>query len=96
MNQNAKTAEKRGIEIFRVDPETEARQIERLERVRRERDSAKVEEALDRVRTAAETGENLMAPILDAVRVYATQGEICDALREVFGTYTPDPLTTGV
>jgi methylmalonyl-CoA mutase N-terminal domain/subunit len=96
VNQGAKADEKRGIDIFRVDPETETRQIERLERVRRERDSSKVEEALDRVRTAADSGENLMAPILDAVRVYATQGEICDALREVFGTYTPDSLTTGV
>ncbi len=96
VNQSVRVDEKRGIEIFRVDPESERRQIERLERVRRERDAIKVEEALDRVRDAAESDENLMAPILDAVKVYATQGEICDALREVFGTYTPDSLTTGV
>ncbi len=96
VNHLARDAEEREIEIFRLDEESEKRQIERLERVRRERDAGKVEEALDRVRRAAEDGENLMAPVLDAVKVYASQGEICDALREVFGVYTPDSLTTGV
>jgi methylmalonyl-CoA mutase N-terminal domain/subunit len=84
------------IELFRLDPASERRQIERLRAVRARRDAAKVAEALERVREAAEGGENLVPPILEAVKLYATQGEVCDVLREVFGTYTPDSLTTGV
>jgi len=87
---------KRAIDIFRLDEETERRQLERLAAVKAKRDASKVAETLDAVREAAHSGENLVPPILEAVKVYATQGEICDVLREVFGTYVPDTLTSGV
>jgi methylmalonyl-CoA mutase N-terminal domain/subunit len=87
---------KRAIEIFRLDEQTERRQIERLAAVKAKRDAGKVVETLERVREAAQSGENVVPPILEAVKVYATQGEICDVLRDVFGTYVPDTLTSGV
>ncbi len=75
------------IPLLKVDPEGERRQIERLKRVRRERDNGAVREKLAALREAAQGTENLMPYILDAVRVYATLGEICGVLREVFGEY---------
>jgi methylmalonyl-CoA mutase N-terminal domain/subunit len=96
VNLGARAAEQRSLEIFRLDPDSERRQIARLARVKEQRAAGKVAEALERVREAAEGGENLVPPILEAVKLYASQGEICDALREVFGTYTPDSLTAGV
>ena len=87
---------KRAIDIFRLDEQTEARQIARLREVKGRRDAGKVAETLEAVREAAIDGTNLVPPILEAVKVYATQGEICDVLREVFGTYVPDTLTSGV
>lgn len=86
----------RAIDIFRLDEQTERRQIERLAAVKAQRDAAKVAETLEAVREAAQGGDNLVPPILEAVKVYATQGEICDVLREVFGSYAPDTLTSGV
>ena len=88
--------EERQIELFALDPASEAQQIERLERVRRERDDEKARQSLERVKAAARGSENVMPSVLEAVKAHASQGEICDALREVFGTYTPDSLTTGV
>ena len=96
VNHLAKDDEERQIELFALDPGSEQRQIERLEALRERRDNTKVDAALGRVRAAAETDENLMPSILEAVKVLATQGEICDVLREVFGVYTPDSLTSGV
>jgi len=64
-----------------------ARQIERLERTRRERDGDAVERALERVRAAAEKRENVMPPIIDAVETYATVGEVSRALETVYGKY---------
>jgi len=75
------------IPLLKVDPEGERRQIERLERVRRERDNVAVMEKLAALREAAQGAQNLMPYILDAVRVYATLGEVCGVLREVFGEY---------
>ncbi|MCS5619485.1 MAG: methylmalonyl-CoA mutase family protein [Myxococcota bacterium] len=96
VNHLAKDDEERQIELFALDPGSEQRQIERLEALRERRDNTKVDAALGRVRAAAETDENLMPSILEAVKVLATQGEICDVLREAFGVYTPDSLTSGV
>jgi len=73
---------------FKIDPETERKKIEDLGRLRRDRAQAKVKETLRRVRAAAESGENLVPAILAAVKEYATIGEICDQLREVFGEYS--------
>ncbi len=75
------------IPILQMDPEGERRQLERLARVRRERDNVAVEERLSALRDAAQGTENLMPYILDAVRAYCTLGEICGVLREVFGEY---------
>jgi methylmalonyl-CoA mutase N-terminal domain/subunit len=96
VNVGTRGDEKRGIEIFRLDSDCERRQIEQLARVKAQRDAGKVAAALEQVREAAESDQNLVPPILEAVKLYTTQGEICDVLREVFGTYTPDSLTTGV
>jgi methylmalonyl-CoA mutase N-terminal domain/subunit len=75
------------IETLHIDEDVARRQCARLEKLRTERDDGAVQRALDRLREAAEGTENLMHPILDAVRAYATLGEMCDVLRGVFGTY---------
>jgi methylmalonyl-CoA mutase, N-terminal domain len=75
------------IPILQMDPEGEAKHLQRLNRIRQERDQERVQQALDALRIAAQGDENLMYPVLDAVRAYATIGEICDVLREVFGVY---------
>ena len=67
--------------------ETERRQIERLKRLKEERDNQTVSEVLDRVRNVAGGDENVMPVLIEAVKAYATVGEISDALREVFGEY---------
>jgi len=76
-------------QLLRVDPSLAKRQIERLKDLRSRRDAGKVEESLAALKRAAEGTDNLMPYILDAVRAYATVGEICHALREVFGEYQP-------
>ncbi len=76
-------------EILRLDPALEAAQKKRTAEVRANRDQAAVRATLERIRRAARGTDNLMPPILDAVRAYATLGEIADALREVFGEYRP-------
>jgi methylmalonyl-CoA mutase N-terminal domain/subunit len=63
------------------------RQVERLRKVKSERDGVKVSEALQGVRRAAKDGQNVMPSVIEAVKAYATVGEICGALTEVFGTY---------
>jgi len=70
-----------------MDEEGEKRQLERLERTRRERDNEEVQSALSELREKAKGEENLMPSILRAVKAYATLGETCDALRDVFGEY---------
>jgi methylmalonyl-CoA mutase N-terminal domain/subunit len=74
-------------EYFRVDPTMAERQREKLERLREERDSAAAEQALGRLRAAAEGQENLMPAIIEAVHAYCTLGEISGTMREVFGEY---------
>jgi methylmalonyl-CoA mutase N-terminal domain/subunit len=96
VNHMARPGEQRSIEIFKLDAESERRQVEKLRRLRAERDGPGVENALDRVREAARSGENLVPPCLEAVKVYATHGELCGALRDVFGEHHPDSLTLGV
>jgi methylmalonyl-CoA mutase N-terminal domain/subunit len=75
------------IPILEMDPEGERKQVERLNRVRRERDQAAAQTALDNLRTVAQGDANTMPAILDCVRAYCTVGEICDVLRERFGVY---------
>jgi methylmalonyl-CoA mutase N-terminal domain/subunit len=72
---------------FKVDPTLAAQQQQKLERLRTQRDSTAAEAALERLRTAAAGDENMMPPIIAAVHAYCTLGEICGAMRGVFGEY---------
>ena len=75
------------IELHRLDPEAERSQLERTAKVRTERNAEEAATALERVRSAAEGDENLLVVMRDALRLRCTIGEICDVLREEFGTY---------
>ncbi len=75
------------LQLYRADPEAENAQVKSLEILRRERDHRAVTAALGYLREAALGEENLMPPILRAVKAYATVGEICGVFREVFGEY---------
>ncbi|NLY86561.1 MAG: methylmalonyl-CoA mutase family protein [Tissierellia bacterium] len=74
-------------EILKVDRTVELNQKEKLARLKKERNNEEVERVLKLLKEKAETDENLMPYILDAVKAYATLGEICDVLREVFSEY---------
>jgi methylmalonyl-CoA mutase N-terminal domain/subunit len=81
------------LEILKIDPALETEQIERVQGVRARRDSAAVEAALARLKEdAARDDRNLMHPIVDAARAYVTMGEMCDAFREVWGTWRETPV----
>jgi methylmalonyl-CoA mutase N-terminal domain/subunit len=82
-------AEKPTIELMRVDSAVEQRQLDKLKKIKQERDNTKVSKCLEEVRVSARTDENLMPIFLEAVKQYTTLGELCDVLREVFGTYKP-------
>ncbi len=75
------------IELHRLDPESERRQVERTRRVRAERDAAEAERALARVREVARGTDNMLHPMRDALRALCTVGEICDVLREEWGMH---------
>jgi methylmalonyl-CoA mutase N-terminal domain/subunit len=75
------------IPLLEMDPQGCARQVARLQQVRSERDAGRVGQALDRLRIACQGSENTMPYILDAVRAYATLGEIVNVMRNVFGKY---------
>jgi methylmalonyl-CoA mutase N-terminal domain/subunit len=79
--------EKAKVNILRVDPEVQRRQIERLKRVRAERDNRAVKRALERLEEAARRRENTMPYILEAVKAYASVGEIMEVLKKVHGAY---------
>jgi len=81
------------VEILRIDPALEGQQIERVQALRGRRDSAGVESALVRLKQAAARDEdNLMPPLVEAAKAYVTLGEMCDALRDVWGTWTETPV----
>src|SRR5215204_260051 len=80
------------LEILRIDPALETKQIERVTALRARRDSAKVEETLAALRRGAEGDENLMPLIVDASRAYVTMGEMCDTLRDVWGVWRETPV----
>src|SRR5207245_10297333 len=82
-----KEAEQERIELQRIDPEAERRQLERTARVRAERDAAAAEAAVAQVRRVAQGDGNLLYPLCDALRAGCTVGELCGALRDVWGTY---------
>ena len=81
------------IEILRIDPALERKQIDRVQGVRARRDAAAVEAALAELKAAAaQDDHNLMPNLLDCARVHASEGEIVEALQTVFGTYTETPV----
>jgi methylmalonyl-CoA mutase N-terminal domain/subunit len=84
------TPEENPIPTLKIDPAIEEKQLQRVSKMKRERDSAAVRAALARIGAACRSNENLMEPICDAVRTEATVGEICDIFRAEFGVYT-DP-----
>ena len=75
------------VELLQVDPASEQRQRERTARVRAERDAGAATRALAEVRSTAETDANLLPPLREALRAGCTVGELCDVLRELWGTY---------
>ena len=80
-------------EILKIDPELEREQVERVRALRGRRDAGAVEAALARLAAdAAVDDRNLMAPIVEAARAYATVGEMCDVLRQAWGTWRETPV----
>jgi methylmalonyl-CoA mutase N-terminal domain/subunit len=87
VNKYQMAGEQSEIPILIIDEGVQAHQVERLERTRASRDAGAVANALEKVRRAAQANENTMPTTIEAVRAYATLGEICDALRDVYGLY---------
>jgi methylmalonyl-CoA mutase N-terminal domain/subunit len=81
------TEEEEPITILRVDPSIEKHQVEKLNRIKRERNSRVVEKVLNQLRDAAEHNENLLPHILTATKKHATIGEICEVLKGIYGEY---------
>ncbi len=92
VNKYVLEGEKMEIPILKIDPRVEEEQRERLAKLRKRRDNTKVRKALDDLKAACASKDNVMYPILEAVRAYATLGEICGAMKEVFGTYVEPPM----
>jgi methylmalonyl-CoA mutase N-terminal domain/subunit len=81
------------LDILRIDPTLEGKQIARVQALRARRDTPAVESALMRLKEdAAHEDRNLMPPIVDASKAYVTMGEMCDALREVWGVWRETPV----
>ena len=79
--------EEKPSNLLRVDPAVRISQIDKLKKLKSDRDGEKVKKTLAELKATAEGHDNLIYPILEAVKAYATLGEICDTLREVFGEY---------
>ncbi|MBM4236041.1 MAG: methylmalonyl-CoA mutase [Firmicutes bacterium] len=84
--------EKPQIELLKIDPDVEFKQVEKLSKLRKKRDNNAVSSALSELKVTAATNENLIPKILAAVKCYTTEGEIVAALKEVFGVYKEKPL----
>jgi methylmalonyl-CoA mutase N-terminal domain/subunit len=87
VNKYAMTDEPAEVPILVIDESVRTHQLERLEQTRAQRDAGAVSNALDKLRLAARKNENTMAATIEAVSAYATLGEICSALRDVYGVY---------
>ena len=88
VGQNAfTTSEKTPINLLKIDEEVQQGQIERLQKVRAERNQAAVDAALAKVEAAARSSDNMMPPVIEAVKAYASLGEISDVFRKVWGQY---------
>ena len=73
--------------MLKIDPEIERKQVERTQRIRRERNKKKFEESLNALRKASEGTDNVMPYIINAVKAHATVGEICDVWRDIWGEW---------
>jgi len=91
VNEFVHDDEELDIELLKIDPELERAQVEHLKKLRQERDNNRVNDTLDALKKAAAGPDNLIPYILECVRSYATQGEIVDTMREVFGEYKERP-----
>jgi methylmalonyl-CoA mutase N-terminal domain/subunit len=87
VNKFRKEEESVTMNLLKIDPEVEKSQLEKLRQVKVRRDNRKVSQLLDGLKETARGTDNLMPPILEAVRAYASLGEICGSLKEVFGEY---------
>jgi methylmalonyl-CoA mutase N-terminal domain/subunit len=94
LNEYLMEEEEEAIEIFKVNPEAERIQIEKLKKLRKERDNEKVKHRLRNLKEVAKSSDNLYPAVLEAVESYATVGEVCDVLREVFGQYQEETSYT--
>jgi methylmalonyl-CoA mutase N-terminal domain/subunit len=86
-------SDEKPLEILQIDETVAHRQAERLAKLRKDRSQSEVDRRLSALRRAGEGAENLMPQIYEAVKAYATLGEICDAMRTVFGTYEEVAIT---
>jgi methylmalonyl-CoA mutase N-terminal domain/subunit len=84
--------DEQGLEILRIPPELERKQIGRVQAVKASRDPEAAEQALTELRDSAAAGRNLMEPLLECARAHCTEGEIVESLQRVFGTYTETPV----
>jgi methylmalonyl-CoA mutase N-terminal domain/subunit len=89
---NEFVGEDAGIGTLYIDESAAERQLARLGRLRARRNEGSVQSAIGRLQAGAREGENVMPLLIDAVRAYATVGEMCDGLREVWGEYVEDPI----
>jgi methylmalonyl-CoA mutase N-terminal domain/subunit len=80
------------LEVFRVDPASEAAQVNALRQLKNERDNDRVTKALAALKEAAANEENTVPACIEAVKAYATVGEIVNVLREVYGKWTPNTV----
>jgi methylmalonyl-CoA mutase, N-terminal domain len=92
LNRFQEEGEITSIPVFKIDPETERRQLQRLRTLRETRDADAVARCLAAVEDAARRGDNVIPATIEAARAYATLGEMCDALRTVYGTYEPSTV----
>ncbi len=83
--------DERPLDILVIPPETEERQVATVRKMRSGREQSRADKALDSLKGAAATEENLIPLLVECARTYCTEGEIVDALREPFGEYTEDP-----
>ncbi len=81
------TGERPRVEVLKIDPEVDRRQIARLKEVKATRDEFKVERTLDALRKGEENGENVMPYLVECSKAYATLGDMCDVLRSIHGEY---------
>jgi methylmalonyl-CoA mutase N-terminal domain/subunit len=87
VNKYAMEGERTEVPTLVIAEGVRERQVERLERAKSQRDSGEVANSLEKLKRAAAAGDNTMPATIEAVRAYATLGEICDALRDVYGLY---------